>query len=158
MGTTRGSLKHMYHTILKPIGIFLILFGLVSWMSVPAKTSDSTETFPDSTIDHLVEINVPIGRTWLSLSLGEKIALLTGYKIASQEEVQIIEARPTQPTHELQKIRLEKKDIIRYLNRHLIDNREEFIDAIDQYYSRQDHQHRPLSDAINFAHRTIVQQ
>jgi len=148
----------MYKTILKPIGIVLILFGVVSCASVSARASDSTKTIPDSTIDHLLEINAPIGRAWLSLSLGEKIALLTGYKIASQEEVQTIEARPTQPTHELQKIRLEKKDIIRYLNRDLVEHRHQFLEAINQYYSRQDHQHRPLSDAINFAHRTVVQQ
>jgi len=144
-----------------PVKVVVTIFLVLSFTSksYPAENSlDSVASASDTTFSEMLKADTPIGHTWLSLSLGEKIALLTGYKISCQEEVAIIQSRPTQPTHELQKIRLEKKAIIRYLIRHLVDNRQQFIQAIDRYYSRQDHQQRPLSDAIEFAHRSVSQQ
>ncbi len=159
MGTTcRGITVFMQRSLHIYSTIFLIvIINLIGIRSKSVLAQDASQKNTDP-ITNVYNPDLSNGSTWLSLSLGEKISFLNGYKTACQDLVQTIQDRSTQPPRELNQIRLERKHIIQYLNKDLQQNQRQFIEFIDRFYVQRKNQNRPVSDAIEFAHRRIMKQ
>ncbi|MBS1270926.1 MAG: hypothetical protein MAGBODY4_00054 [Candidatus Marinimicrobia bacterium] len=100
-------------------------------------------------------ISTGIALYWKTMSTEEKNTFLTGYLMSHYDVLRKFDKSIESANNNIGEIKSNLEQTVAYFRINSYDERQRFIELIDQYYKRKIHASGSFADALRYAHRIL---